>query len=51
MGPTTHPAASPYSFGRIFKTCYLPCRTQMTIFSCAGSEVREEGLWGLGNSF
>lgn len=44
VGPATHPTTSPYSFGRMSRMCCPPCRIQMTIFSCAGSEVREEGL-------
>lgn len=40
----THLVAFPYSFGRMSRMCCPSCRIQMTIFSCAGSEVREEGL-------
>lgn len=51
MGPVTYSATSPYSFERMSRMCCPVCRIQMTIFSCAGSEVREEGAvggWGRG---
>lgn len=44
VGPAAHPAASHCSFGRMSRMCCPPCRIQTTIFSCAGSEVRGEGL-------
>lgn len=44
VGPSAHLAASRFSFGRMSRMCCPPCRIQMTIFSCAGSEVRGEGL-------
>jgi hypothetical protein len=44
MGPPTHPAVSPYSSEKMFRTCCPPCPIQMTTSSFDGSEVREEGL-------